>query len=655
MRCRTPLAESRRHQQPVHIIFFRGGISAVEVTVIVAVLGLLAAIVAPLLLRTRESARASRCENNLRALMVGMQAYHDTHTTFPPAAVWSTDATHSLALHRAKRIEQITHENWAQLLLPFVGHSSLSGKFDPALPIGDSQNETGRTTSLAPMSCPSDEFNHSKNPYRIQLGQTQDDSIELARGNYAINAGSQNLDLLPPSTAHSRGDLPHLVMQEQPRHFALWGNGVAGINKAFSLDDFANGPSTLVALEEVRAGIHPLDPRGVWALGQIGGSITWGHGVNGDAFGPNNQWPRSDDVLGCGTLHEILGSETLLRERMPCVHYVDANQQASARSLHPGGVHCAFVDGSVRFISDNIDPGLWHVMHSRETPADVLATEFGQRLTVTDFTGEAPQPVPSESESKSNSRPESYVNSVGMEFVKIPAGEFEMGVPDIGNSSVPENCPVHQVRITSPFLLAAREVTRTQFRKIMGEDDGGSHEVTSDDLPLTGVTWNDAALFCKRLSELPSEKTAGRRYRLPTEAEWEYACRGGTSQPYVWKSRRQPGDQSGEAAGIDPPLPLTPVGSYPPNEFGLYDMRGNAWEWTADWFDRDYYMRSPVEDPQGPSVGYLKVVRGSDWRFIGEPCLIDYPMLPPWKGNPFVGFRVVCVVSGQGTSSSEVE
>ena len=84
------------------------------------------------------------------------------------------------------------------------------------------------------------------------------------------------------------------------------------------------------------------------------------------------------------------------------------------------------------------------------------------------------------------------------------------------------------------------------------------------------------------------------------------------------------------------------VGSYPANAFGLCDMRGNVWEWCDDWFDRDYYARSPVEDPLGPADGYVKVVRGGDWKFVGEQCLIDYPVAAPWASNRFVGFRVVC-------------
>ncbi|MGH7194085.1 MAG: formylglycine-generating enzyme family protein, partial [Candidatus Saccharimonadales bacterium] len=125
----------------------------------------------------------------------------------------------------------------------------------------------------------------------------------------------------------------------------------------------------------------------------------------------------------------------------------------------------------------------------------------------------------------------------------------------------------------------------------------------------------------------------------------EYACRGGQSQPYAWTPKRAASDDSGETAGIAPALPITPVGSYRPNRFGLYDMRGNAWEWCGDWFDRAYYRRSPKRDPQGPAKGYLKVVRGGDWVFVGEVCRINYPIMSPWQRSPFVGFRVVCEIA----------
>jgi prepilin-type processing-associated H-X9-DG protein len=620
---------------------------------------LLLALAFPLLVSAREVARRSSCKGKLSQWGVALQAYHDVHRSLPPAAVWSTTSTESLALHMSKQIDRFTHANWAQMLLPHIGEEQLATRFNPNRPVAEAENEAGRTKSFSRMNCPSDTFNRADNPYVFESGAGR--SIKFARGNYAINAGTHCYKDGPGSTSSPYGDPAHLVIDRETREFRLWGNGVAGFNVSFSLNDFANGTSTLVALEEVRAGIHQLDLRGTWSLGQIAASATWGHGVNGDDYGPNNQRSRADDIIGCGQLHEILGEKTLARERMPCVSYVDANQNATARSQHPGGANVLFMDGAARLISDDIDPGLWHVMHSRETPAAVLAEAFEQRLSVVKFEGEAPVPVPplgvafsvsTNTESTGTAENNPVTNSLGMRFALIPAGEFIMGIPDVGNSAEGLEWPTHQLRITRPFLLGVHEVTRGQYKTILGAPPGaaatpsGNVDSQSSDadaeLPVVDVTWDEAAEFCQRLSELPTERAADRWYRLPSEAEWEYACREGRSRPYRWSYHREPHDDSGETAGIVPALRMCPIGSFRPNNFGLYDMRGNAWEWTADWFDREYYKRSANDDPRGPSHGYLKVVRGGDWRFIGEPCHIDYPVMPPWKRSPFVGFRVVC-------------
>ncbi|MCA9055990.1 MAG: SUMF1/EgtB/PvdO family nonheme iron enzyme, partial [Planctomycetaceae bacterium] len=414
---------------------------------------------------------------------------------------------------------------------------------------------------------------------------------------------------------------------------------------------------------ELRAGVHPIDPRGVWALGQIGGSITWANGVQGDAAYPNAQFFRSDDVLGCGELHRVYGTDRLEADGMPCCHYVESNGQAATRSMHPGGVFVAFVDASTRFISEHVDSGLWHVMHSRKTPPEILADEFDDRLQVQNFPDSPPLPgAPPTAAGGRLLESDPIANSLGMSFVRIAAGEFTMGVPDLSNNfDPPPECPAHPVRITRDYLLGTCEVTEAHFSAVMGyapnseqrhesgSTYGAAEAMSAEDVaalreswPATDVSWNEAQAFCNRLSELPAEVAAGRRYRLPSEAEWEFACRDRTSQPYDWHGRRGSDDASGEAAGIEPALPLAEVASYPPNALGLYDMRGNAWEWTADWFDRDYYTRSRIDDPRGPVHGYLKVVRGSDWRFVGETCRHDYVMMPPWLGNPHVGFRVVC-------------
>lgn len=646
--CRRPIGPRRPHG--------RRGISALDVLIALVAVRLLLALAWPLILSARESARQTTCRNHLRQLTTALAAYHDAHGVLPPAAVWSTSELRSLALHQSQRGDLFIQANWAQMLLPFAGEEELARQFDPDLPVAAPEHERPRTTRMPLMTCPSDEYNRPDNPHVFE--PTPRNSVTFARGNYALNGGTHGFDPEPGSTAFVVGEGAHLVMGGATREFCLWGNGIAGFNVSFSLDDFTNGTASLIALEEIRAGIHRLDPRGVWSLGQVGGSITWAHGVNGDAYGPNNAWSRSDDIQGCGRLHEVVGTQALEAAGMPCVHYSDLNYQATARSQHAGGVHVAFLDGSVRFLSDEIDPGLWHVLHSRETPPDVLTGDLADGFTLRNVFEEAT--AGHNAAAIPEAEPLSLLeNSLGMPVVLLPAGEFMMGLPDTGNDhDLPAEAPAHPVRITRPFYLGRTEVTQEQYAQVMGENPSYHAPETTDGtdtdrFPVEQVTWHQAEEFCRRLSSLPEERRAGRRYRLPSEAEWEYACRAGRRDPYAWSRTRAPGDRSGDTAGILPELPLGPVASYPPNEFGLYDMRGNVWEWCADWFDRDYYSRSPADDPRGPARGYLKVVRGSDWIFVGEGCKINYPIMPPWKANRFVGFRVVCELTAPARPTPE--
>ncbi|MBA3313866.1 MAG: SUMF1/EgtB/PvdO family nonheme iron enzyme [Planctomycetaceae bacterium] len=630
----------------------RAGVTRIEAVVILSVAAIVVALASPLVLSSRESARLGRCQENLRQLGLALHAYHDAHGTLPPAAVWKPGPFESMALHQTKRIDLITHENWVMRLLPHLGRDDLVQQLDLDQPIAAVANEAARTAQLSEMICPSDNYNRPDNPHVFRPAPGRE--IRFARGNYAINGGTHCFKTGPGDTFFRHGDYAHIEMNREKREFRFWGNGVAGFNVCFSLDGFTNGTSTLVGLEEVRAGVHQLDPRGCWALGQIGASVTWGHGVNSDAYGPNNRWPRSDDLLGCGTLHKTVGSEFLEQESMPCVDYVDINQNATARSQHEGGANVLFLDGAIRFISDEIDPGLWHVMHSRETPREVLAENFETRLATKNVTRDADVLDSTVSAQKAEPLP-AILNSLGMEFVLVPSGEFTMGLPDRAGGDVPPDVPAHDVRISRAYYLGRFEVTRGEYEKVIQNNstrDESGNEAT--DLPVENVTWHEAQEFCRRLSELPAERTAGRRYRLPTEAEWEYACRAGSTNQYEWPAARSAGGETGEAAGAWPPLPITPIGSYSPNAFGLHDVRGNVWEWTADWFDRDYYARSPSTDPQGPAEGYLKVVRGGDWRFVGENCEIDYAMLPPWKGSPYVGFRLVCEAAHMSDTENHV-
>ena len=623
----------------------RRGVTLPEVVVAALALALLAAILTPAILAARERSRGFACQHNLRLIGTALHQYHDVHGMLPPAAVWRGDGLRTIMLKDVKQIDLITYENWAQLLLPHLDHADVASKFDRTKPVMAAVNQTARMTAIRQFACPTDHFNRNDNAFSFQPFEDRDPIAELARGNYAINGGTHNHRSQPETAAMPHFDGVRLIAEVDARRFELIGTGIACVNHSFSISDFRNGQSTLVAVEELRAGIHPLDPRGVWALGQIGGSITWGHGIPGDDCGPNNQWDRADDILGCRRLHDEVGSETLTEERMPCVSYVDQNDQATSRSLHSGGVNVLFVDGTVHFVNDRVDRALWHVMHSRETPAEVLEHGFSNRLGLYRTPADG---IPTSSSDAREEPETTVINSLGMKLVVIPAGEFVMGVPDIGNGGdPPPECPAHKVSISRAFLLGQHEVTQSQFHRIM-ERNPSHHtpEVAgvaeTAEFPVENVSWNDAVDFCRRLTAMPEEIAAHRSYRLPTEAEWEYACRSGKSQPYQWHFVRPVGDDSGENSGIEPSLPITRVGSYRANAFDLYDMRGNIWEWTADWFDRSYYSRSPAKDPQGPVDGFIKVVRGGDWTFVGEICRINFPMMSPWKSSPYVGFRVVC-------------
>ncbi|OYW19335.1 MAG: hypothetical protein B7Z55_09045 [Planctomycetales bacterium 12-60-4] len=333
------------------------------------------------------------------------------------------------------------------------------------------------------------------NRYQFTPEFSSEPPLEFARGNYGMNGGSNCSRSDPGSTAAPQGDLPLLTIDEEHEEFRYLGTGVSGINSPLSYSDFTNGAATLIAIDELRAGIHPIDGRGVWAFGQFGGSITWAHGVNGDDFAPNHQWPRADDIQGCGDLHQIVGTQTLMDARMPCVDYVDLNQQATARSQHAGGVHTLYVDGHVGWIADAVDPGLWHVLHSRETPAAVLEGPLDVRLRKTNELRDASSPprrdIPVDA-------PEKISNSLGMSFVLLPSGEFEMGLGDQGYPPPPPAAPTHHIELTRPFYLGQHEVTQSQFESVMGRNPSHHRSpleraASTADYPVEQVTWDDAA------------------------------------------------------------------------------------------------------------------------------------------------------------------
>jgi formylglycine-generating enzyme required for sulfatase activity len=257
-----------------------------------------------------------------------------------------------------------------------------------------------------------------------------------------------------------------------------------------------------------------------------------------------------------------------------------------------------------------------------------------------------------------------FTNSLGMKLVRIRPGKFTMGSPtDETGRYVEEH--QHPVEITRAFYIGVYTVTQAQYKKVMGSDPSyfsatghgrvSVRGVNTSNFPAENMSWNDADSFCKKLSALPGEKGAGRKYRLPSEAEWEYACRAGTTTPFAFgKSLSSTqanfnGNQPYGGAATGPYLQRpAKVGSYKPNAWGLYEMHGNVWHFVADWHDTNYYRVSPRKDPTGPRKGHSRVVRGASWMNVGAWCRSAFrvPVGPTNTWN-HVGFRVACDLGGR--------
>ena len=203
---------------------------------------------------------------------------------------------------------------------------------------------------------------------------------------------------------------------------------------------------------------------------------------------------------------------------------------------------------------------------------------------------------------KAGDRKVETVNGVEFAFRYCPPGTFTMGSPTTEEGRK-GNETRHEVTLTKGFWMMETEVTQKQWKAVMGTN---SSEFKGDDLPVETVTWNDCQEFCKKCTQL------GLPVQLPTEAQWEYACRAGTTGAYAGSLDEMAWYGSNSASKT------YPVGTKKPNAWGLYDMHGNVWEWCADW-DGSYPSGS-VTDPAGPSDGSLRVYRGGSWSSDAGDC-----------------------------------
>lgn len=231
-------------------------------------------------------------------------------------------------------------------------------------------------------------------------------------------------------------------------------------------------------------------------------------------------------------------------------------------------------------------------------------------------------------------------NSLGMTFNQIPSGTFDMGSPE-DEPGRQENEKQHQVTLTQPFYLQTTEITQKQWEAIMG-DNPSWFDDCGENCPVEMVSWNDVQIFIEELNKL-GEGT----YRLPTEAEWEYACRAGSDTAF------SSGEITETGRGLDTNLdPFAwyaynaeekthPVGLKSPNAWGLYDMHGNVMEWCSDWYGE--YSSEPATDPKGPLAGMARVLRGGYWYWSAGDCR---SAIRGQQGNPnyrlsYTGFRLV--------------
>ncbi len=312
--------------------------------------------------------------------------------------------------------------------------------------------------------------------------------------------------------------------------------------------------------------------------------------------------------------------------------------------------------------------------------------------------------MPTNNRPASSDAPKTVTNSLDMKFALIPAGEFEMGSDEdaisvlrrfdyVSADEIADSYPLHKVRISNSYYMGVHEVTLGQFLKFYhdanyqvecerdgnggwGWTDDGSRQSRSYvpwswgfsgqtmEHPVVNVTWNDAIAFCEWLS-----KKEGVTYRLPTEAEWEYACKAGTTTRYWFGNDPEElighgnvADKANRSIWSEPdkmmirdtkiPFPFlrgndaygftAPVGSLPANSFGLHDMHGNVWEWCHDRYEENYYKFSPSVDPAGPTTGSKRVIRGGGWNDHPVACRsADRGRGTPDNRRDNLGFRLV--------------
>ena len=308
--------ESRKRARRSHAF------TLVELLVVIAIIGILIALLLPAVQAAREAARRTQCQNNLKQIALALLNYEQAAQSFPPAItrvgwenVWDG---------------KILRENWVICILPYLEQVGLYNSFQRGVPISDPVHASLRGTMLSVMMCPSD-------PYNRQMCSLSGGN--WARGNYGAN-----------------------MLNSWPGNDEAWNDplrrGIMDVNRAIPLSEIRDGASNTILVAELRAGLHPTDRRGTWAMALCGSSGVCQHGCDW-LIQPNSCMSWGDNLADCDQLNSAVGLDTLRRHCMDCWNPSGASSssQAAPRSCHPGGVFVAFADGSVHFISNFIETG----------------------------------------------------------------------------------------------------------------------------------------------------------------------------------------------------------------------------------------------------------------------------------------------------------
>jgi formylglycine-generating enzyme required for sulfatase activity len=401
---------------------------------------------------------------------------------------------------------------------------------------------------------------------------------------------------------------PANILVEEPNGGAI----------AFKVTDFGIGGIAIA--RAVQASRVPTSPSEFMTVA-VRGSGTWLY-ASPEQLNGHDPDPR-DDVHALGVIWYQMLTSDLTKGR--------PGGTAWRRRFVERGLSAALLDLLESCFEDRED---------RPADAGFMADRLGELL-------KEPVPAPPAQVKRSDEPAMEIINSIGMKLRLIPAGEFMMG-----STETDDEKPRHLVTISRPFYLGVYPVTQREYLEV--ERKNPSHFSGNDLLPVETVSWLDAVAFCNVLSEEEGLKAFltikgqsvevpdwnGPGYRLPTEAEWEYACRAGTTTRY---SFGDDGNKLGRYAWhfSNSNQQTHPVGAKARNPFGVHDIYGNVWEWCWDGYDAAYYAQSPRVDPRGPALPSVRVIRGGGWNVGGQHARSAYRYgIVQESRNDDLGFRV---------------